>query len=95
MSHRELLTQRVNEAIESGRYLAKGTPRIAKSSPSEDIPAPAPRAEPEKRPEPSAEEKRGTPDPQSFVQGLAARRRAAVGSDVESALNARFKGPRR
>jgi hypothetical protein len=90
MSHRKLLEQRINDAIEAGHYRAKGTPR-AKSSPSEDVPVPAPRAEPEKRPEPSKAEKRGVPDPQSFVHGLAARRRDSVGGAVHEALDQKFK----
>jgi hypothetical protein len=94
MSHGKLLAQRINDAIDAGHYRAKGTPRAkepAKSSPGEDIPAPTPRATPAKRAEASTEQKRGTPDPQSFVQGLVARRRDSVGESVHKALDERFK----
>lgn len=90
MSHRKLLMQRINDAIDGGAYRAKGTPR-PKSSPNEDKPAPTPRAEPEKRPEASAEVKRGMPDPKTFVEGLAMRRRDSVSESVHSALDEKFK----
>jgi hypothetical protein len=89
MSHGKLLERRITEAIEAGHYRAKGTPR-AKGSESNA----APRAEPEKRVEPSAEEKRSTPDPQSYVQGLARRRIDAVGESVHKALDEKFRGKR-
>jgi hypothetical protein len=94
MSHRKLLMQRMNDMIEAGHYRAKGTPRPAKAATDkqENTPAPAPKTEPEKHPKP--EEKRGTPDPQSFVQGLARKRVDAVGESVHKALDERFKAKR-
>ena len=96
MSHRVLLMQRLTDAIEAGAYRAKGAPRPAKdvTDAVEDAPAPMPRAEPAKRLEAPPEQRRGTPDPASFVEGLAARRRIAVGDGVQAALDAKFKGKR-
>lgn len=92
MSHRALLMQRINEAIDEGRYMSKGAPRPAEVTSVPDKPAPMPKAEPEKDPQTSAPAAKGTPDPKSYVQSLAARRAGAVGDSVHQALDARFKG---
>jgi len=93
MSHGALLKQRITEAIEAGFYAAKGDlrPRESPIAKAEDKPAPMPRAEPEKDPQTSAPAAKGTPDPKSYVDSLAARRAGAVGESVHQALDARFK----
>lgn len=94
MSHRKLLLQRLTESIERGDYRAKGSPRPARAATDreENAPAPAPKAEPEKRQQPPTAQKSGTPDPKSYVEGLAARRRDSVGDSVHKALDERFRG---
>lgn len=89
MSHRELLEQRINEAIDAGKYRAKGSPR-AKSSPREDEPTPKPHAETEKRPEPAAKPEKL--DHASFTEGLAAKRRDVIAGAIHKGLDDKFKG---
>jgi hypothetical protein len=91
MSHRVLLMQRINDAIEAGDYRSAGTPRTA-DPPDKLADKPAPEATRAAAEAPAAPApKRATPDPAGYVQGLAARRRDSVGDSVHAALDAKFK----
>lgn len=93
MSHAKLLMQRLQEGIDAGHYRSKGSPR-PKAEAKNAEPSPAPAKREERREEPKKPESRKT-DPKSYVQGLAARRREAVGASARKALDERFKEPKK
>ena len=90
MSLKKLLHEAIARRVESGHYSAKGTARSKERH--EELPKAMAMEQP-KKPEPPAEKRK--PGHEDFVRGMRARKLDEVGSKVESALDAKFKGKKK